>query len=463
MNVYKLSRNDKCLCGSNKKFKYCCMNYVGDLQNKNISTFIKKLIKVEDYKLAYLYYNAFLTNYLINIKRHTEPLIDMNKKIGFKLLEIDIKALAEIFDKIGYVINDGNLNVNLNKKLKNIESLFDNKSFFELVRYYRLFYLEIMNNDVELIKDLLDGLDYEKINDVRLLKMYYLYISDKHEYAIKNELLKKIINKENDIYSKLQFTVILSINYKVNNDIKYSLKFGDKAIKILNNLKTNNINPYELYIIANSIFLCGIIFDNKKYYEESIHKFSELLNLEKQNEENPKIIAHIYNYLGESYILLKDYMKAIEVLEKSNNYLFTHLAHIKIAKAYIEMNEYKKADDEIKNLDINSIPKENLLDYLLVMGEILIFNNDKERAYKIYKSLKKIIICEKLFDIYRDDLIIKLLEKYKGFYETNETSSLKEKILELNNIITLSPNFFGVGININKIIERFLKNDKFRN
>lgn len=176
------------------------------------------------------------------------------------------------------------------------------------------------------------------------------------------------------------------------------------------------------------------------------------------NTDDKDSISHVYLEIGECYLMNKEYIKSIDAFKKSLKYQFSYLAHINIARANIELNKIKEASNEIYDLKMDSIPDVNVLDYLITIGRILIRNNDINKAKEIYDILKKLKIEETLFNDYRNEILMNLLEQYKGFYVDKNPSKLRKALDDLNNTIDLKPNIIGIGINFNYIISKILKN-----
>jgi hypothetical protein len=412
-------------------------------------------IESEEYDEAYLFCNADLTKYLIGIKRHTEPLLKANSKAVEELYEIDLKALEEIFNKLSYIMYHGNIKVNINEKFSRIETLIDNKKYFELIRFYRILLMKIFENDADKIRDLLLDLDYKQFQRVELLEFYYHEITTDFEYSKKIEILSRLISNEPLIIHKIKYNMTLAIKYFMNGELESSVDTTKITLRLIEEIKDTNLDEYELEILAGTYFYCGLILEEHLYYKLGIDTYNKLIAIINTNDMDS--ISHVYLEIGECYLMDKEYIKSIDAFKKSLTYQFSYLAHINIARANIELNKINEASNEIYDLKMDSIPDENVLDYLITIGRILIRNNDINKAKEIYDILKEFKIEEVLFNDYRNDILINLLEQYKGFYVEKNPSKLRKALDEINNTIDLKPNIMGIGININYVISKILK------
>jgi tetratricopeptide (TPR) repeat protein len=228
------------------------------------------------------------------------------------------------------------------------------------------------------------------------------------------------------------------------------MKIIDYIEKELKELCLIDLNERELHILASVYFYCGLILEDNTYLNKSIEFYTTALKNIIDNDE----ISKIYNEIGETYLMLGEYTNAIKHFNLSIDNKFNFLSYINIARTMIEIGNISEAYMQICKLNINDIPESNLVDYLIIMGRILVKNEDINKAKEIYYALKELHVEEKMFSGYKNEIIIMLLEQYKGFYEYKKTSSLKKKIDEINNMLELKPNFMGMGVNFNNIISK---------
>lgn len=423
------------------------------IEEKHYMVKVDNAIHHKEYDDAYVLCNAELTGYLTKIKRNTESLLISNPMAGNALLKIDLKALDEIFKKLIYIIYNGNITVNIDDKFKRIENLFGNKKLYELIRFYRVLSIKLLGNNTTKIKELLKDFDYNEIERVELLRLYYETAASDLEYSDRIEIIIKLIEKESNEIEKLRCHILLATNYNVNNERQNSIKVVEQVEETIRNIKIKELEKYELNIMAHILFYSGLILKDNSFFKLSIEVYNQILT--KMDEiEN---ISDLYNNIGEVHLMGGDFNKAIEFFKLSLESSFNHLAHINLARAKISLGNITDAANEIYNFNIGSIPEDNLLDYLITIGTILIENKDKDKAKKVYKTLKELNIEEGLFNDYRNNIIINLLEQYKGFYQENKLTGFRGFIEETNKILELKPNFMGLGFNLNHMISKAAK------
>jgi len=453
--LFELARNDKCLCGSNKKYKKCCL-HIHEHYNNLEDT--KKYIAEENYVDALITSNADLSKYLINIKRHTEHLLELNNPFGKELLEIDLKALEEILYEIYFIHKKLDSEFDFEEKFIFLENIINIESYFELIRFFRILFLPYCAEKSEEIVVLLRELCFEKLTNVKLLELCCLHVSNELERSMKHRLFDRLIELEDDDLLKLKFLSMKSLDLYLNKEIEYSRQCNDLVRKKLTELFNHGYSDHSQYIVANASYFSGVIGEDNQLIERSIIEFEKLLSIEQQ-VSSVSVLANTYNAIGEAYLILEKFELAIVEFTKGIDIYDNHLGHINIARAYISLGSYDLAMDKIKLLSINEVPNANVLDYLITAGRIIVEIGDVEFANVIYDSLREYETNDLLFNDYKVEILMQLLVEFKGFSDSTNMSTFREKLLEWNKVIDLKPNIFGLGIDINAIIKKILNSE----
>ncbi len=131
----------------------------------------------------------------------------------------------------------------------------------------------------------------------------------------------------------------------------------------------------SIYYIRKSFEL-----KNLKLYKEAVEMLYKALSCDDIGDKNIEIIAQI----GDLYILLKNYERAIEqyekVLDKDNSHV--HSLH-QLCEIYFVLQNYTRALEIAKNLCKKSKSVENYINYFKVLFKLHLFDEIKE----LYNSL----------------------------------------------------------------------------
>lgn len=83
--------DEKCLCGSGRLYSMCCKPFSG----QGIENY-KKEIDSKNYIKAYYVAVAMLSDYLEDVRKHTNRILKDNPVIGRFVLHKDVNALSEL-------------------------------------------------------------------------------------------------------------------------------------------------------------------------------------------------------------------------------------------------------------------------------------------------------------------------------------------------------------------------------
>ena len=136
--------DEKCLCGSGRLYSMCCKPFSG----QGIENY-KKEIDSKNYIKAYYVAVAMLSDYLEDVRKHTNRILKDNPVIGRFVLHKDVNALSELADRIFHCIPKGNTD-NWGERFEFIKGLVDAEDWKNECEYYQLLYYELNNDDWKL-------------------------------------------------------------------------------------------------------------------------------------------------------------------------------------------------------------------------------------------------------------------------------------------------------------------------
>lgn len=180
------------------------------------------------------------------------------------------------------------------------------------------------------LKDLDKALQIEPENVYLLsargtLKYYYLNLKQDGIEDLKGAVKFDITN-----INKYQNLNSLCYMYMSEKALDKGYEIADEMVK----LKPNEMEGYYNRAYVNSAF--------KKYYE-SINDLQKIINISENRLNSSGILGPVYNSMGYQYVLLKDYDKALPLINKAlemiPNYSYVWGSR---GQLYYEMGNYKK-------------------------------------------------------------------------------------------------------------------------
>lgn len=153
------------------------------------------------------------------------------------------------------------------------------------------------------------------------------------------------------------------------NKSKGNFELADEQIKIATTLEENN----RWYQLAYA----EILFSNQDFKNTAV-QYKKLLLSEPGNEQ-------LYFQLADTYIYDNDFLKAIAVYDDlEENKGIDKMISMQKHKLYMELQKKKSAIKELLNL-IASFP--NDIEALEILSELYLLNDEKEKAFDIFKQL----------------------------------------------------------------------------
>ena len=222
-------------------------------------------------------------------------------------------------------------------------------------------------------------------------KSYYSEEKNKKKKSVKQEVDKdnfmynthlfgalKAKSLENFEEALKQFQKCIKLNDKqavpfyesaLINKNQGNLELAEEQIKIATTLEENN----RWYQLAYA----EILFSNQDFKSAAV-QYKKLLLSEPGNED-------IYYMLADTYIYNNDFLKAIAVYDdleenKGVNKMISMQKH----KLYMELQKKKNAIKELVNL-LAKFP--NDIEALEILSEVYLLNDEKDKAFEIFKKL----------------------------------------------------------------------------
>ena len=153
------------------------------------------------------------------------------------------------------------------------------------------------------------------------------------------------------------------------NKSKGNFELADEQIKIATTLEESN----RWYQLAYA----EILFSNQDFKNTAV-QYKKLLLSEPGNEQ-------LYFQLADTYIYDNDFLKAIAVYDDlEENKGIDKMISMQKHKLYMELQKKKSAIKELLNL-IASFP--NDIEALEILSELYLLNDEKEKAFDIFKQL----------------------------------------------------------------------------
>ena len=433
---------DICLCGSGKLFKKCCRN----TYNTDIKDHAYKYFNEGKYNEALISCRSWITWYILCHRAHTVPFLNSGDPQSSCILKLDIDALSELVSFLHRCYYKTDKSKQFPKALTILSSAISDSWWQDTITREMAFWHLIDNKDANQAFKELEKIDINTCTDVETLTLYLDVSRNSISFRDRINLIDRILaitHKEDYI---LQYASFKGISYCLIGEIKDGCNMIDNAITRYKNCAAEKKTDYGNCFIASNIAIIGMFKNDTKRISESIEIYVNQLGSKSWTDSGISMltyeIAKCYSCLGKHDEAIKYYKMSLE--KKSSE-----LTKIFFARSLInsgDVNEGRKLLSSIQKDDFDDAANYDLA----ISWSILAFNSkekeDIECAKAIVREAKGRYL---LFENEKNEVLLNLNE----LKPTSSDTFIKKALKSLNRYILLQPNVFGIGIDINKIIE----------
>jgi tetratricopeptide (TPR) repeat protein len=220
-------------------------------------------------------------------------------------------------------------------------------------------------------------------------------------------------------------------------------------------LESSN-DVFTVWQLAKAWALYGNFSDDEK----ALRKAEELLLQVPENE---------LTNLGKAALLLdlarvlrdrEKYRDAAHALRRSLELDPTTVTKIHLAHALALSSETDQARELQLELGREDVDETLRLEYFAAKASLAIATNDIGFAREIIDGLKQLTIEHPFWREQRDQLIIEMFDfvsQATSVRPATRQRSILKLLLSANEILEVKPRLFGVGVNVNKVIEKVVR------
>ncbi len=442
---YEPSRKKPCVCGSGVKFKSCCS---GNYTSKSLDQF-RKEYNSGNYKTALMHARHHFTWYALSHKAHTIQLLKINKDAGENLLNIDIEALAELLENIYLCYSKLDKSEEFLDVIENARNIISDKRWDAKIAYARGLWYLVNKHDTKAAFLELELIDIQTCNDPSVLSLYIDVYPKELTLTESINIIDRIISNTLKESVRLQYRVLKAIKYYLVCQNKDGKKFFDEAISKFTGLSEDEKSSYGKLQLAYAMETYASLENSKDFLKDAREIATSLIDEAEEKKYKKEYFADLHKLLGDCAAGLGDNETAIKEYTFSLQQSSSQLTKVFLARSLNNNGEYDNARDVLVSINDEEFDTQEMFDLAItwaIIATTSLGKNDLEEAKHRLKNVKS---KDPLFIQYRDSWIIELLE----ITPKTKPGKLKSLLRSLNKYVILNPNIFGVGININKIID----------
>lgn len=445
LTKYEPGRNEPCLCGSGTKFKTCCWgSYSSDAAGKARSRFNRGL-----YEEALCFYRYHLTWYRLCHYAHTVPFLKSRTKESADLLKLDIEALAEITGLLHRCYLHTGQSEKFPSVLEYLSSAIADPRWKNKITYLRALWYLLDKGDRGAALALVSEIDIVICADPEILALYLDVSPRKLPFKAKVDILDRIVANTKRASYVLQYTILKGIAYCLIDEIPQGCQIMAEAIAQYRRLDAAARTATGDFHLAHGIELLGEFEENPTVVRDAITQYTMLQDEAREVGFAAAYAAEIEKSMGDCWSFLKEYDDAVMHYEASLKQKAADLTRVFLARAQANLGDLIASRRTLLSIDSSQLDVYAHYDFAMAWTNLAMRSLDKEDITTAKLHLKKAQAFWPIYVSERDSALIGLLE----LSPRKAKVGLRRLIGMLNRYVSLNPNVFGIGLNLNRIVE----------
>ncbi|MGB7582694.1 MAG: hypothetical protein WBL85_09645 [Sedimentisphaerales bacterium] len=433
---------DACLCGSGKIFKKCCR----DTYNTDIKDHFYEYFNDGKYNDALRACRSWITWYILCHRAHTVPLLNSGDPKSAYLLEIDVDALSYLVSLLHRCYYKTGQSKQFPKVLGTLSNAIKDSQWQNIIVREMAFWHLIDNDDSNQAFKELEKIDISTCTDVETLTLYLDVSRNSTSFRETINLIDRILANTHKEDYILQYASLKGLSYCLIGEIEDGCNMIDGAIARYKNCEAGKKTVYGNSFLASNMAILGVFKDDPKKITEAIEIYTNQLDSESWTNEGISVqmyeIAKCYSWLGK-------YDESIKYYNMSLQKESSEITKVFFARSLINSGAIKEGRELLVSIRKDDFDDAGNYDYA-ISWSVLAFNSkeksDIDHAKEMINQAKG---RHPLFENQKREILLNLSE----LKPTSSDTFIKKVLKSLNRYILLRPSIFGVGININRIIE----------
>lgn len=441
-----------CLCGSGKKFKFCCAPHLpAEPGSRSLEA-----LRQENYDDALIACRAEISQYTIWHRSHTEPAVREGIAAIGRLLEIDISALSELTETLYWCYHHTGQSSDFPAALERLRANIDDSRWQRRIIYFHALHALGPDWDEDAGRHELRKLgSIAPTDDIETLQLYLDLFSDELSFSDKHELIGRIIREAKKASDKLHYRGTNAVLHLVIGDTrKAEIELQTAIDEFRAETSERSLNTYEKHRLSMTLELLGSIRDDKKLIDDAISRLTSLL---KEGELTPQGEADVLKQIGDAqrhkgeWQLARDtYCKALELRPDA-------MCKVFLSECLLQLGNVRETRELLTQIEADTLRNGEDVDYAFALAALAIEDKDDELFRSAVARLKKLDRLEPYFQARRDAILVCILEIQSS--DAPNTVLLKARKLLAHmfrsaiSYLILKPSFMGIGIDVGKILE----------
>ncbi len=453
---WKPKLSELCPCGSGQRYRDCCWNR---LPGFDIGKAYTAACNEDKLGLALVAARADVTQYTIWHRTNTAPVLHVGEPIE-PLLRIDVNALGEYVDRLSWLyFNTGKWN-SWPAALERLSTNIDHKWWRKKIICKRaVLHLAPGGSRYKARQELAKlGPITPAEDDIEVLQIFIDLELRNASYSERTAFFDRLIDLDESAESQIQYRGGKAFDLLLHGDPKAAeTRLSDLLDEYRNDENLSAFAMQKLYDVKETL---GTITDDAALLRETASELSAAVQDGSWTDHGR---SNMYLQIGDCYRYAREWELAIGAYEEAIALDGSQICRIHLAECFLYQQKIEKAISQIECVAIEELDEPGVMDFVFAYSAVSIWSAEIEMLNKAKDWLKSLKASQPLFEQRRLKLLVRVTEtaaKGTASSEAKEDSTPEGGVAGASRALLLQPNFFGIGINFNEIIERFGRRKK---
>lgn len=390
-----------------------------------------------------------ITWYILCHRAHTVPFLESDTKESKELLEIDIEALASLIDLLMACYEKTGKHKEFPSALNALQNAIADTRWYNKIAFQRAAWQLLDSDDKKLVFHELQKItDIDTTTDVETIMLYIHVYPGKLPFNKKIALIDRILNAKPHPGIALQYETLRGIELYLIGDSENGYKIIHSAIEKFKREGLTSPSSYDLLMLGQSLHILGEFTGNKELHEEAILYFEKLFAFDYQ----PEGLAMIHSNIAHSLLHSGKPQAAKEAFEKSLAINPLDITKVFLGRCSIQLGQLSEAEKILVEVNIDNLDYPEKFDHAIAWAMLAVDAKTKEFLDKAESLLATISPSEPYFVDLKAHLQTEINNVRASASKSNSSTIIKA-LRGLSRYLVLQPNFFGIGFNLNNMVE----------
>jgi hypothetical protein len=404
-----------------------------------------------------------MVQYLEWVYAHTLPFAKSDIPVIHQIVDVDIEAITELSDTIAHCLCALGKEEETPAFLEHVEAVVPLTGYEKPSAYLRALWLYIGLKDrdgaTRELEKLGNILDYPRRQAWELyLDVVGSKLSERQKITIADHI---VADADEDEHVRVQYSVLKALALIQIGEAEAARQNFDEllgSLKPPSRIQSSDELSTE-WQIAKAWSMYGEIYSDS----DALRKAKESLRRIPETMLKPAGKAALQRDLGWVLRGQARYCDAAAAFRHSLEDDDTQVGRIHLIHSLALCGSLEEARSALEGLNLTTVPLNLQLEYFGAQGSLAIASNDGSLATKTVDGLRAIRLETPFWEAQRSQLLVQMLDfvhRPDATPKGKRQGAIMDILVFMNEVLELKPNFFGLGLNLNRVIEKLTKKDQ---